>query len=350
MSYYCTRKIIPRKQVLKRKVYQSIITVLAIGLWISVHGQDPQFSQYYANPLYLNPAFAGNTQCGRMILNYRNQWPALSKAYITYNASFDMALPGINSGVGILAMNDRQGSGALIRNSIAAFYSYKLKVSDPIMISFGVEANYYMEKLDWNKLIFADQIDPTTGNVNPSTNEKPPENERVSVFDFSAGAIMAYYDQWFLGVAVHHLTQPNISFYNNGDSKLPMRFTVQGGVSINLSQGGLGNDSPDDFVLEPQLMYMQQENFKQLNAGLYFSKSILVLGAWFRHNFGNPDAVIAMLGLQFNNINIGYSYDFTISQIGGSSGGAHEVSFAWRFCLYKQEKRMRIRAIKSPSF
>lgn len=348
MSYNCTRKNIPEK-VLNRKASRIIFTLLLAGLWAVSSAQDPQFSQFYANPLYLNPALAGNTQCGRVILNYRNQWPALSKAYITYNASFDMSIPKINSGIGVLAMSDRQGSGALIRNAISAFYSYKLKVSNSVMISFGVEGKYYMEKLDWNKLIFADQIDPTTGNVDPTSQEKPPENDRISVFDVSAGAILAYTDKWFFGIAVHHLTQPNLSFYNNGKSELPMRFTVHGGININLSQGGLGNTSLDDFVLAPQIMYMQQENFQQLNAGLYFSKSMLVLGAWFRYNFTNPDAVIAMVGLQFNNIKFGYSYDFTISNIGGSSGGAHEISFAWNFCLYKQ-KKIRIKAIKSPSF
>ncbi len=348
--YNCTRKIIPQLIVLVRKVFRSVFILLFLGIWQYSIAQDPEFSQFYANPLYLSPALAGNTQCGRLILNYRNQWPALSKAYITYGASYDMSIPKINSGVGILAMSDRQGSGALIRNSISAFYSYKLKVSDPILISFGVEAKYYMEKLDWNKLIFADQIDPTTGNINPSTDETPPDNNQVSVFDFSAGTILSYYDKWFVGIAVHHLTQPNLSFYNNSNAKLPMRFTVHGGITVNLTEGGLGNKSNSDFILEPQLLYMQQENFQQLNAGLYFSKSILVVGAWFRHNFSNPDAFIALVGLQFNNIRIGYSYDFTLSNIGGSSGGAHEISFAWNFCLYKQEKRMRIRAIKSPGF
>jgi hypothetical protein len=97
-------------------------------------------------------------------------------------------------------------------------------------------------------------------------------------------------------------------------------------------------------------MYMQQEHFKQLNVGLYVSRNPIVLGAWFRHNFSNPDAIVALIGLKFNNIRVGYSYDYTVSNIGGSSGGAHEISFAWNFCIYKQESRRRIRAIKSPSF
>jgi type IX secretion system PorP/SprF family membrane protein len=237
-----------------------------------------------------------------------------------------------------------------VRNSIAGFYSYHLQVSEPIVISFGIEGRYYQEALDWNKLVFADQIDPTTGNINPGTSEAPPTNDNIAVVDFAAGAVMSYTDQWFVGIAVHHLTEPNISFYDNTDSNLPMKFTIHGGVNVNLSQGMLGNNGDEDWVLEPQLLYMQQEGFRQLNAGLYLSRMPLVLGAWFRHNFSNPDAFVALIGLRFNNIRFGYSYDATVSNIGGSSGGAHEISFAWNFCIYKQEKRRRIRAINSPSF
>lgn len=319
-------------------------------MWVVGQAQDPQFSQFYANPLFLNPALAGFIDCGRVNLNYRNQWPALSNAYITYSASYDQNLPGINSGFGILAMSDRQGDGALVRNSIAGFYSYHLRVSEPIVISFGVEGRYYQESLDWNKLVFADQIDPTTGNISSGTSETPPPNDNITVLDFAAGAVLSYTDQWFVGVAVHHLTEPDISFYDNTDSKLPMKFTIHGGVNVNLSQGMLGYNSKEDWVLEPQLLYMQQEGFKQLNAGLYLTKMPLVIGGWFRHNFSNPDAFVALVGLHFNNIKFGYSYDATVSSIGGSSGGAHEISFAWNFCVYKQEKRRKIRAIKSPSF
>lgn len=335
--------------VLTRRIRLFSFSLFMLFMGIS-QAQDAQFSQFYANPLFLNPALAGFTECGRVNLNYRNQWPALANAYITYSASYDQNIEGINSGIGFLAMSDRQGDGALVRNSISAFYSYHLQVSEPIVISFGVQGSYYMESLDWNKLVFADQIDPTTGNINPTTGETPPTSDQVSTVDFSAGAVMAYYDQWFLGVAVNHLTQPNISFYDNSDSKLPMKFTFHGGVNINLSEGGLGNYNSEDWVLAPQLLYMQQESFRQMNVGLYVSKNPLVLGVWYRYDFTNPDAVVAMVGVNFENIRVGYSYDFTVSNLGGSSGGAHEVTFAWDFCIYKQASRRRIRAIKSPSF
>ena len=350
MSYNCTLKSGTTLDKWTYRRFRLFAVVIFMISWGTSQAQDPQFSQFYANPLYLNPALAGNTDCGRVNLNYRNQWPALSNAYITLGASYDQYIMGINSGVGVLAMNDRQGDGALSRTGVALFYAYKLRVSEPIMISFGVQASYYQERLDWDKLIFASQIDPTTGNVDPSKKPLPPENTSINILDFAAGAVMTYYDKWFVGLAVHHLTEPQLSFYDNSDTRLPMKFTVHGGIAVNLNKGMLGESDGTDFILKPQIMYMQQEMFKQLNFGLYVSRDPITLGAWFRHNFQNPDAIVGLIGINIRNIRLGYSYDFTLSNIGGSSGGAHEFSFAWDFCIYKSEKRNRIRAIKSPKF
>ncbi len=312
--------------------------------------QDPEFSQYYANPLYLNPAYAGSTDCGRLGLNYRNQYPSLSNAYVTYNISYDQSLPSINSGIGFLVMNDAQGDGGLVRTSIAAFYSYNLKVSNEINIRFGVKGAYYQEKLNWDKFIFASQIDPTTGNVTPGSGEPPPSKDNITAVDFAAGAVMSHTDKFFVGLAVDHLTQPTLSFYDNSDSKLPMKITLNAGAMINATSGGLGNAGGGDIMIQPNILYMQQEKFHQLSAGLYMVKYPFVLGGWFRHNFQNPDAVVALVGITYNNLRVGYSYDFTVSQMGGKAGGAHEISFAWDFCIYKESGRRHIRAIKSPSF
>lgn len=327
-----------------------ILIILLMIAWGVVKAQDPEFSQYYANPLYLNPAYAGATECGRLGLNYRNQYPSLSNAYVTYNISYDQSMPKINSGFGFLIMNDAQGDGGLVRTSAALFYAYELKVSNDISIRFGATGAYYQEKLNWNKFIFASQINPTTGNINPNSGEPAPEKDNISVVDFSAGLVMNHTDKFFVGVAVNHLTQPSLSFYNDSDSKLPMKITANAGIQINATSGGLGNAYGDDIIIQPNILYMQQENFHQLSAGLYVNKYPFVLGGWFRHNFQNPDAIVALIGITYNNFRIGYSYDFTISQVGGDAGGAHEVSFAWDFCLYKESARRRIRAIKSPSF
>src|SRR4051812_27357085 len=78
---------------------------------VSVKGQDPHFTQFYANPLYLNPAFAGSAHCPRITLNYRNQWPALQGQFITASFSYDQQIPSISSGIGLMALTDNAGEG-----------------------------------------------------------------------------------------------------------------------------------------------------------------------------------------------------------------------------------------------
>src|SRR5437879_1863948 len=79
----------------------------------TVQAQDPHFTQFYANPLYLNPAFAGSAHCPRINLNYRNQWPALAGQFITASFSYDQQISSLSSGIGLMALTDNAGEGTL---------------------------------------------------------------------------------------------------------------------------------------------------------------------------------------------------------------------------------------------
>lgn len=326
-----------------------ILVIVVVLLQIEVKAQDPAFSQFYANPLFLNPAYAGNTECGRLNLNYRNQWPSLSNAFVTYNVAYDQSLPAINSGYGLMVMNDQQGDGAYNRISINAFYSYKLQLANNMDLSFGAKGAFLQEKLSWEKLIFADQINPVSGVINSSGLETAPDNNQISNVDFGAGLLFGYDDFFFAGIAADHLTEPEMAFYGDDKYAIPMKLTFHTGVVINASKGGFGAQRPDDITIEPNLMFVQQGDFRQLNAGMYVNMQSFVLGGWFRHAFENIDAVMILAGINYQNFRFGYSYDFTLSKIGGNSGGAHEISFAWNFCIIRDSKRV-IRTIKSPGF
>lgn len=337
-------------------MFRKLIRSVAIfGLILSIKlslAQDPNFSQFYANPLYLNPALTGSAECGRINLNYRNQWPSIGKAFVNYNASYDQSVPFINSGIGISFVGDNTGEGGIFnRNYISGYYSYKLQVSESVLLSAGFQATYIQQKLDWGKLIFADQIDPGSGSINPTSAEIPPSDLDKSYIDFSSGIMIGYLDKFFGGFAVHHMTEPEDgAYYEDGDTRIPMKFTVHGGTFINLTEGTLGGSYQGDLMLSPNLLYQQQDMFKQLNIGAYVTKFPFVGGLWLRHNFGNADAAIVLVGIKYNNYRIGYSYDFSLSKLRNLSGGAHEISFAWEFCVYKGEKRRKIRAINAPAF
>lgn len=308
--------------------------------------QDPEFSQFYANPLYLNPALAGANICPRVILNYRNQWPSLKKGYVTYNASYDQYIDKIHGGVGVIVNADVAGDGLLTTTSASLMYAFNLRAGKNLYFQMAVQASFYQKSLGWEKLIFADQYDPS-GFIKP-TNEQQPDNLNVIFPDFAAGITFGYKSRLYGGVAVHHLTEPNMAFYNSETNKLPMKITADLGYSLPLDGGGGEYGDASKFSLSFNGLYQQQGKWHQINAGVYLLKYPFVIGGWFRHNFENADAFVALIGLTYESLKVGYSYDVSLSNLSGNSGGAHEVSLAWQFGC--SEKRRKIKAIKCPEF
>src|SRR5215211_467009 len=90
-----------------------VLCVLMLGLDGAVTAQDPQFSQFYAAPLYLNPALAGSTGQARAGINFRNQWPAIDANFTTLSAYFDYFIEDYRSAVGLIVTRDKEGLAGL---------------------------------------------------------------------------------------------------------------------------------------------------------------------------------------------------------------------------------------------
>lgn len=326
-----------------KKIYTLVLFLLII-LGNKAYAQDPHFSQFYANPLYLNPAFAGTSLCPRLILNFRDQWPSISGTYVTYNASYDQHIEKLSGGIGVLLNTDRAGQGILNTTTASFMYSFRLEVSRTFSMKMALQATYFQKHLDWQKLTFPDMIDKRHGFVF-NTNEIPPSKLTKANVDFSAG-VLGYGEKYFVGFAVHHLTQPDEGFISK--SHMPRRFTLHAGGVINLVKKVRRRSNEHVPTLSPNILFMQQQNFQEINYGLYFNSYPFVGGLWFRQNFKNSDAIIFMVGIQASMFKVGYSYDLTISKLTNATGGAHEVSFGLQFNCKPPSKR--VRAINCPSF
>src|SRR5690554_4784349 len=119
--------------MLRNKLFTLLLLAIILminGLSPKAYAQDPQFSQFYANPIYLNPAFAGSHGCPRFAVNYRNQWPALSGTFVTYSASYDQYFKSIAGGIGVIATHDQQGKGTINTTTLSLIYNYHLKRSE----------------------------------------------------------------------------------------------------------------------------------------------------------------------------------------------------------------------------
>jgi len=323
----------------------TVLCVLIVACIEFVNAQDPQFTQYYANLLYLNPAFAGSVNCPRISVNYRNQWPALGSTYVTYNASYDQNVKFLEGGLGLLILQDIQGDGAIKTFNVNAMYSYSFLVKRNFAIRGGFQASYMQKTLNWN-FIFPDQIHPLYGPIYQTNENLIPTDFHKKYFDFSAGFV-GYSRHYFFGVACHHLTQPSESFRGSSDTYLPRKYTVHAGWNIPLKIRGKGLKK-GDWEASPNILFQQQEKFQQLNYGLYLSRKSIVAGVWVRHNFGfQYDSFIMLIGFIQQRIKVAYSYDLTVSKLSNQTLGAHEVSFSYTIPCKTKKK---FRAISCPSF
>ncbi len=330
--------------IARYKVY--IITLMILFISLGMKAQDPHFSQFYANPLYLNPAFAGAKVCPRIITNYRNQWPSIPGSYVTYNASFDMHFDKLGGGLGVLVTSDRAGQGVLTTQTVSLIYSVRIRLSREWFLKAGLQASFFQKHLDWDKLTFADQINPKWGFSNQTAEHRPTNGEySIMSSDFSSG-LLVYNKRFYGGVAVHHMVPVNVAFTANGVSYLPMKITTHLGYTIPLKRGRRIN--PRDPSISPNIVFMQQGPFNQFNFGAYFKKSPMIFGLWYRNFLEGSDALIVQAGFEYDKFKFGYSYDITVSQLGSASGGAHEISIALGFNC--PVKRRRLHEINCPSF
>jgi type IX secretion system PorP/SprF family membrane protein len=323
------------------------LLILSFIIFSDSYGQDPTFSQFYANALYLSPSFAGATAEYRFALNYRNQWPSIPNSkFHTYSISFDKAMPSFNSGIGILATYDVAGSGNLSTTNIGLLYSYDFNINKEWHVRPGVNFKFYYLGLDIYKLIFNSQM--TGSGTTPSIT--PPPFDNVADVDFASSALV-YNERTWVGFTFDHLLAPKTSFYGD-EATIPVKLNVYGGTQV-LKKTRLRQKMQE--VLSVAMNFQKQGKFYQTDLGVYYYKDPLIFGVWYR---GIPlvtsqagDAIIGLVGIKTNQLHIGYSYDFTISNLISSTGGAHEISIIYEFNnLSLGQQRKRIRAIPCPEF
>lgn len=327
---------------------KKLIPLLLIGMALTfgAQAQDAEFSQFYANPLYLNPAFAGSAAGPRVAMNYRNQWPSLSGNFVTYAASYDQHFDRLGGGIGLQAVYDRAGDGELSTTQFSGMYSYHLNVSREFAVKAGLQASVFTRSIDFNKLKWGDQIDPRGGFIF-ETMEPGAQQGVVQAdpyVDFSAG-LLGFSENFYAGFAVHHLTEPTMSFYGNPESVHPRKFTGHAGMMIPLEN----TRNPENFI-SPNILFQRQGNFMQVNFGAYVIRGPFVAGGWFRQTGYNSDAIMALVGFQKDIVKVGYSYDLTVSELRSAAKGSHEISLILEFENYDRRETRKWRDISCPDF
>jgi type IX secretion system PorP/SprF family membrane protein len=292
----------------RKKIY--IVLFFCVSL-IGFSQQLPQYTQYMLNQMAINPAVAGKDEYAEARSNNRYQWMGITDAPRTYMLTVQGPIKMKNMGVGMHVFTDIVGPTR--RTGINFSYAYHLRLNkDSLKLSFGVSGGILQWGIDGSKLILHDD-----GDQNLITNY-----QTTYVPDFGGGIYFHKKDQFYLGLSVPQLYQARIGLYEkDSPSKIVSHFNVNGAYKFELG---------DDFKIEPSflLKYANPAPFK-IDAGLrVIYKEQIWLGGAYRHH----DAFTALIGYMYKNyLMIGYSYDYTTTNIRKYSTGTHEIMFGIRF-------------------
>ncbi len=322
---------------------------------LNLHGQDQHFTQFYASPLALNPALSGAFDGKyRVSMIYRDQGRnLLDEPWTTFGAAVDLRF-GLDSykknrkdafGVGILFFNDRNRSSNFFTNQIqvAGAFHKSLSNAGNHYLSGGLQLGIAQRNVNYGSITFSDQFNGLDGYTDP-TGEDLPENN-FSFFDMNIGVNYTYAPRnqigIYAGAALHHVLEPQVSFYNTqeneadqNDNTLFQKYSAHIGLTIPMGERVQ--------LLPRALVYLQGPHLAA-NAGTNFrfllddiQGTALHVGGWVRpvrsvdDEFG-LDAVVGMVGLEYSNFLIGFSYDARVGGIadGNTRAGAFEISIAY---------------------
>lgn len=314
---------------------RKLLTFILLSALVSgIYSQDPQFSQFYSFPLYLGPSFAGAVDGSRISLVYRDQWWEAPSAFRAYGASYDHYFSTFNSGIGVLFYQDVSGAGKMGSLNLGLHYSYNFKIFNVWHIRPGLSFSY-MEHGLFGDLTFIDEI------IGSSTSVPQPSRDRARDIDMGT-SVLVYTNKFWAGATVDHLLTPNVSLYA-AQSTIDMKFSVYGGYEFRRKGKLL---KPSDETMTFAFKYKQQGTIKQLDLGVYWHNYPLVLGLWYRGipfvNSHRGDALVFLVGIKTRQFNIGYSYDFTISNLLSEVRGSHEITLTYKFLLPKRNKKGKV--------
>ncbi|MCB0706360.1 MAG: PorP/SprF family type IX secretion system membrane protein [Saprospiraceae bacterium] len=324
--------------------------------------QDPSFSQFYANRIYLNPAFTGLDRGVAVSGVSRAQWLRVDRAFLTYGLTAEMQIPIVRLGLGLHLMRDEEGIGALTTQQAGLALSYTIP-GEKNNFHFGFEGRLVQKTIDWNKLVFSDQLDPVFGVVSASSAVPATENILYGDVDFGmvwrsetslrSGRKGLSQIRSHLGFSMNHLPQlfnksarGSDSFLNR-DVAIAPRTTLHGGLIIPVHfLSGVG----EEIAISPNFKFDVQGygflNFPNSltvgTVGLYTLLDHFHLGLFYQNKYYAPDgthtdALIVSVGGQTNpggrenpkkpSMIFGLSADFNNTGLSAAAGSVFELTF-----------------------
>jgi type IX secretion system PorP/SprF family membrane protein len=321
--------------------YLIIPFFLAILAAKTVHGQDIHFSQFFEAPLLRNPSLAGIFDGDIRVQGvYRSQWGSITVPYKTGSFNIEYKNP-IGQGddfitTGAQIVYDKSGTTNFTTTNFlpALNYHKSLGGEKSRYLSLGFMGGLIQRRLDRSKITTNSQFDGVGYNPAMADGETFIKSN-YSYLDGSVGmtfnsAIKADQpqDNYFAGIAYHHVNRPKNSFYQRPDIELNPKWVFSAGVRVTVNETA---------YLTIQADHSIQGFAKETIGGAMYSVKI---GNDFQKpdytvHFGGflrlEDAFIPVIKLDYNPFSIAVSYDINVSQLKTASQaqGGMELSVTY---------------------
>lgn len=321
---------------------------------LTAYGQDTHFSQFFFSPQWLSPAEIGRMDAQyRGVANQRTQWRQVSQPYSTFAISIDGRpdfLPE-NVSAGIAILNDRAGDSRFNTFTLllGGAYRYQLGESRKHQLHGGVQVGLTQVSIDPDALSFDNQFNGVAYDPNLPTGENFARNSRWN-FNLNLGLNYSYQlardKSVNVGYALHNLTSPDRSFFNDVGVVQPTRHAF--------FATGTWNVKPDIDLL-PAMRYMRQATFSEFVMGSAVRYTLLnernLYRAVFAGYFGRlGDSGIALLGIEIDDWRVGISYDINVSNLQVASRNRGGFEFSVQYLMNREPRNPGFQHKYCPTF
>ena len=309
--------------MLQRTFYTLAIVVSGVS---ALAQQDPQFTQYMFNSMYVTPAFAGVEGVTQLTAIHRSQWLGYESSFndggapTTQLISFNSPIYKLRSGFGVYAINDKLGP----QNNIEAhaMYAYHLGLRDA-KLSFGVKVGFYSQSINYDQYRAIHPDDPLlSGRAGKESQIRP---------DVGFGLFYRA-EKFYLGAGVSHLTRAEFDFgINQARNALENHLSFTGGYYYEVNF---------DLTLTPTALV--KTDFKEYSFDLGLIAT-LKDKMWAGLSFRQSEAANVLLGYSFmkdNALRLGYAIDVVVKDQEAKENFSHELMLSYQLPVYATGKKV----------
>ncbi len=285
--------------------------------------QEHQYTQYMFNTVSVNPAYAGTRDAMNLLLLSRNQWTGFEGAPKTHTFSMHTPISNYKMGVGLSVVADEIGP---VRNYYINFnYAYRVQLTQKMTLSMGIKGGVYN--------YYAGLTDVNTGQSDPSYAQ---DLEKKMQPNAGAGLYL-YTNKWYAGFSIPKLIQTDLDEQQSTAStwsELKRHYILMAGYVFDLN---------NELMLKPSFMNKIVQGAPpstDIAAQLIYRNTF-----WVGASYRIGDAVAFIGNVQINKqLMVGYSYDYTTSNLNSINNGTHEIMISYDFDGFLKKK------VKSPRY